>query len=314
MSDDLITVADFIADALDVADIEVSDLLNMSPFFARLPVIGSSNGTTHKYAKETGAPVVGFRAENAGRELDSAEDTLVNVNLKILDFSWAADKAVADAWRRGGAPAFVAREGRRHLRAGFFKAEQQYINGTDSDSDGFAGFADSLQLDFADDEMVVDAGGPTGGDHTSVYLVREGEEDVVGVVNDDGGGVMLGETIVQDFTDGSGKHFPAYYTPGCTWIALQIGGARSVARILNIDDASNKLTDDLIYQALEKFPSGRQPTVILMNRRSLRQLRESRTATNVTGAPAPRPTEVEGIPIVTVESIGNTESAVSSSG
>jgi len=39
----------------------------------------------------------------------------------------------------------------------------------------------------------------------------------------------------------------------------------------------------------------------------LKQLRDSRTATNVTGAPAPRPTEVEGIPIIVTDAIVNTE-------
>lgn len=307
MADDIFTVSDFIADALDVSDQEVSDLLIDAPFFARLPVITSSNGTTHKYAKETGAPVVGFRAENTGRDFDHSVDTLVTVNLKILDFSWAVDKAVADAWRKGGAAALIAREGRRHIASALFEAEQQYIQGVNNDAGGFVGLQDSGQLNQLADEMVVNAGGASA--LSSVYLVREGENDVVGVVNGDDG-VMLGETIVQDMVDGTGKHYPGYYTPGCTWIALQIGGARSVARICNLDNGSNSLDDDTIYQAIEKFPSGRRPTVILMNRRSLRQLRASRTATNVTGAPAPLPTEVEGIPIVVVESIGSSETAV----
>lgn len=312
MADDLLTVSDFIADALDLAEIEVSDLLNMSPFFARLPIVGSSNGTTHKYAKEIGAPVVGFRAENAGRDLDHSADQLVTVNLKILDFSWAVDKAVADAWRRGGAAAKVAREGRRHLRQAMYMAEAQYVNGTGNSADGFAGFADAILLDDVDDPQVIDAGGSSA--RTSIYLVREGEDAVCGVVNEDDGGIMLGDTIVQDFTDGTGKHFPAYYTPGCTWIALQIGGRYDVVRIANIDASTHKATDDLIYQALELFPEGKQPTVILMNRRSKFQIRDARTATNNTGAPAPVPTEVEGIPIVTVESISNAEGDIGSSG
>ena len=311
MADDLLTVADFLADKLDVADVEVSDLLNDAPFFAGLPVVESSNGTTHKYPKETGAPVVGFRAENAGRDLDHSEDGLVTVNLKILDFSWGVDKAVADAWMRGGPEALIAREGRRHIRAAMYKGEEQYIQGTDAEASGFSGFADATGLDALADEMVLDAGGTGSNIFTSVYAVREGEDDVVGVVNGEGDGMMLGETIVQSFTDGSGKSYPAYYTPGCTWLGLQIGGARSVGRIANLNDTDAPLTDDLIYQLLELFPSSRQPTKLLMNRQSLRQLRASRTATNVTGAPAPRPTEVDGIPIQSVESISKIEAALS---
>ena len=48
-----------------------------------------------------------------------------------------------------------------------------------------------------------------------------------------------------------------------------------------------------------------------MNRNALRMLRNSRTAVNATGAPAPRPTEVEGIPIVVTDGIGSAESVVS---
>ena len=39
----------------------------------------------------------------------------------------------------------------------------------------------------------------------------------------------------------------------------------------------------------------------------MRELRESRTATNAVGTPAPTPTDYEGMPLVVVESISNTE-------
>lgn len=310
MADDILTIADLVGDALDLSDAMVTDLLRDSPFFSRLPVVSSSNGDTHKYVKETGAPVVGFRAENAGRDLDHSEDTVVTVTLKILDFSWRVDKAVADRWRKGGAQALIEREGRRHLRSAFFEAEQQYIQGVNNDASGFVGFQDSTQLDALADTMTYNGGGTGGGSvYTSVYAVREGEDDVAGVMID-GSPIELGETTVIDVLDGSSQHYPAYYTPGTAWIGMQIGSARSVGRICNLDTGSNKLTDAKMYGLLEAFPVGRQPTVWLMNRQSLEQLRSSRTATNQTGAPAPRPTEVAGIPIVAVESITSTEAEV----
>ena len=61
------------------------------------------------------------------------------------------------------------------------------------------------------------------------------------------------------------------------------------------------------YRVIPLFPAARQPNMIAMNRASLKMLRASRTAVNVTGAPAPRPTEVEGIPIVVTDSIVSTE-------
>jgi hypothetical protein len=310
MADDLLQVSDLVADALDLSPAQVTDLSNAAPFFMALPVTSSSNGTAHKYSKETGAPVVGFRAENAGRELDSSTDLVVTVTLKILDFSWMVDKAVADAWRKGGAAAKIAREGFRHLRSAFYEAEKQYIYGTGNAAAGFAGLVDNAQFNQLADAMVVNAAGTTASTGSSCWLIRAGEDAISGVMIEDNP-IELGETVVIDATDGDGKHFPAYYTPGCAWVGLQIGGAFDAVRICNLTEDSGKgLTDDLIYEAMSRFPGERRPTHILMNRRSKRQLRKSRTATNALGTPAPLPMEVDGVPILTLESILSTEALV----
>lgn len=307
MADDLFVLADFVGDALDLSPAQVTDLSNSAPFLMALPMVPSSNGTNHKYVKETGAPVVGFRAINAGRELDSSADTVVSIDLKVLDFSWAVDYALAKAWRRGGAPALIAREGLRHLKAAFYEFEKQIFYGTGNDAGGFAGLLDNAQFDALADTMVVNAGGTTASTGSSVWLVTANENAMCSVMRE-GNPIELGETVVIDMLDGSSKHFPAYYTPGSAWCGLQIGGAYDIVRIANLTEDSGKgLTDDLIYTALSKFPGGRVPTHIVMNRRSLRQLRESRTATNATGAPAPIPREVEGIPILVTEAISSTE-------
>ena len=98
--------------------------------------------------------------------------------------------------------------------------------------------------------------------------------------------------------------YSAYWVSVCGYAGFQIGGAFSAARICNIETA---LDDDDIYNALSLFPSARQPNLIVMNRKSLRLLRESRTAVNPTGAAAPRPTDIEGIPIVVTDSVKSTE-------
>lgn len=308
MADDLFALADLLKiNDISLADIEVTDLRNDAPFMAGpLQYTPATHGTVHKYTKETGAPVVGFRAANAGREFDSSVDTEVTATLAILDWSFLIDKALADAYKRGGAEAKVAREGRRHLRAAFFAYEQQLFNGTvGGDATGFAGFADVL--DDLDDAMVVNAAGTTGDTGSSVWLVRIGEDDVIGVLGEDGV-FMMGDTVTQNHVDGTGKNYPAYYTPGTGYTGIQVGGAFSIARIANLTKDSGKgLTDDLVAAALELFPAGRPPTHVVMNKRSQEQLRASRTATNATGAPAPIPEDVFQIPIVTTDAIGNTE-------
>ena len=77
-----------------------------------------------------GAPVVGFRAENVGRDLSKLTDTVVTVALKMLDFSWAVDKGVADIWRKGGAQALIARQGLAHVQQALVAFEKQLIYGT----------------------------------------------------------------------------------------------------------------------------------------------------------------------------------------
>lgn len=312
MAHDLLTVADLVADALDLSEAEVSNLLNAAPLVGRMPVEESSNGTTHKYSIETGAPVVGFRAENVGRDHDHSVDTVVSIALKILDFSWHIDKAVADESRKRSLDEKMAREGNRHLRAAMFKAEAQFLYGTGAggDAGGYAGLADNAGLNGLNDAMVVNAGGTTANTGSSCWLLTLGPNDAQAVYNGDQP-FSLGERHEQMMADADGKLFPAYCQSATTWLGMQVGSAFSVARIANLTaDTGKGLTDDLIYDAISRFPSGRQPNLIVCSRRSLKQLRESRTATNATGAPAPRPADVDGIQILNTDAILNTEALV----
>jgi hypothetical protein len=217
---------------------------------------------------------------------------------------------VADAWRKGGADALIAREGFKHVKSSLKTYERQILNGTGADAAGFVGMADVL--DDPDMDMVVNADGSvTGGDLTSVYAIRLGDDDVKGVYKGDGPIIEMGETTVQMLPGTNSKLRPCYVTPATAWLGLQVGSPFSFGRICNIGIGNNEtLTDDLVYELLERFPDDRQPNLLVMSRRSLFQLRASRTATSATGAPAPIPTEVEGIPIVTTTSISNDEDPV----
>lgn len=309
MANDFVTIADMLGDALDLASFELTEIRDAAPLMSRLPSIASSNGDTHKYTVNTENPVVGFRSENAGRDFDHSVHRIDTVTLKIMDFSWMADLAVARRWRQGGAAAYIAREGMYHLRSAMYKMENQFINGTGADAAGYAGLADSAYLDALADEMVVDAGGTTINTASSCYLLRVSPSEVCNVHH--GEGVMLGDTIVQNFVDGSNKNLPVYYTPASVWVAGQYGAKYSAARIVNLtDDAGKGLTDDLIFEALEKFPAGMAPNLIVTNKRCQEQLRKSRTATNVTGAPAPMVNSVAGIPMITTDAISSTEALI----
>jgi hypothetical protein len=311
MADDFLTISDLVADKLGLADNEVSDLRRQAPLVALLNALESSNGTTHSYSKETGAPVVGFRAENTGRDLKHSTDTQVDVTLKILDFSWLVDKAVADkrTGAKGGKERVIAREGVRHIASAAFAYESQifYGTGTGGDSGGFSGLAQASTLSAYNSSMVYNAAGTTASTGSSVWGIRVGENDMSGVYNGDLP-FSLGDTTVIDAQDGTGKHFPAYYTPGCTWLGIQIGSIYSVGRIINLTEDSGKgLTDIKLANLLGKFPANRLPTHWVMNTRSLMQLQASRTATTPTGSPAPIPAEAFNIPIVVTDAILSTE-------
>ena len=305
MANDYVGVADMVADALNLSGAELSELKNAAPVLAALPALQASDGDYHRYSKYTQEPVVNFRAENAGRDFDHSVDTIVNLELKILDWSFAVDKAVADRRRQGGASAWIAREGMRHLKAAMFAWEESLFYGSGAHTGAFGGLLTNTDLDALADEMVVDAGGSGVGLQTSCYLLRANPAEIAAVYK--GSSFEMGETVVQNFTDGSSLNYPAYYTPACSWVACQHGSKYSAARIANIEPGTTELTDDMIYDAMSRFPAGMEPNMIVMNRGAQESLRGTRTATNIVGAPAPNVMEVAGIPVITTDALTQTE-------
>ncbi len=89
MANDFLNINDLILiNDMNLSDVEgITDLTNEAPVLARMPAVSASNGTQHKYLKETGAPNVGFRAVNTGREFDHSVDTLVSIDMKFIDAS-----------------------------------------------------------------------------------------------------------------------------------------------------------------------------------------------------------------------------------
>lgn len=314
MPDAFVTLADIVKlNDMNLSDIDVTDLLQDAPLLAALAAATASNGTNHSYLKETGAPVVGFRAVNQGRFNSTDTDTKVEIALQILDASFTCDKALADAYTKGGAPAYLARRGKRALKAAFAGAEKQIIYGTGNDADGFTGLAQCPTVDaLADNLHVVNAGGTTVNGATSVWLIRSvSDESGVTLITGKEGNVEIGDSVVIKQQDANGKSYPAYFTPISGWLGLQVGSAFDIVRIANLTtQAGHTLDDHLLSQAFELFPASKKPTHIVMSRQSRGQLQRSRTSTNTTGAPAPTPTDYEQVPIICTDQIVNTEALV----
>jgi len=106
----------------NLSDEEVSDLLQDAPLMAALHAQPASNGTLHKYLKQTTASSAAFRAANAGLDKTFSEDTLVTDTLAILDGSFHVDVALADE-AKIGADAYLERELMRTMRTVMFAAE-----------------------------------------------------------------------------------------------------------------------------------------------------------------------------------------------
>jgi hypothetical protein len=291
----------------NLADLKVTDLLDEAPLLKVLHSQVASNGTEHKYLKQTTASSAGFRAALDAVAKTASASTLVTDTLAILDASFDTDVALADAYK-GGRDAWLQLELMRALKQAFFAAEKQVIYGVGNDAVGFAGLHDNAQLDAIADDMVIECATPGAGVtlQTSVYILRSGKDDCSFILGNDGRIVVEEQPTIIAKAGAvlTTSTYPALYVPVTGYCGFQIGGAYSAARICNIQTA---LTDDDIYNGLSLFPSGRQPNLIVMNRNALKLLRQSRTATNPTGDPAPRPTSVDGIPIVCTDAVISTE-------
>ncbi len=306
MADNLQTLADLAKiNDMNARDAGATDIFNAAPLLAALHAIESTNGNSHTYSKYSGAPVVGFRAPNAGRDHDKSGDTLVTLDLQILDASFHVDKKIAEIDKRRGLDGHMAREAMRHLRQGFRKAEEQLFYGLGDDAAGFNGLLDSYAA--LANSYVIDGGGATAVKQTSVWAIRTvPDESGVAVVLGDGE-IRVEEYFLQFVDDATGKKFPAYMQPIDGWVGLQIATANCAARLANVEA---NLDDDMISDLLNLFEEEAPATHLVMNRQARNLLRKSRTATNPTGAPAPNPEEAFGTPILTTSSIRSNEAVV----
>jgi hypothetical protein len=263
------------------------------------------SGLSYKTLVRTGVPTVGFRSANEGNAgvVGVYENRLYETF--ILNPRWECDKAVADRYE-DGAEAYIALEASAVVEASMQALATQFYYGTSSpgDSKGFAG----LLAAYDSTNMVVDAGGTTASTGSSVWAVKFGPKDVAFIYGA-GGNLSLSDVSEQRVLDANGKPFTAYVQELTLYPGLQVGNVRNLGRIKKLTADSGKgLTDALIAKLLAKFQAGVRPDALFMSRRSLEQLRSSRTATNATGAPAPVPTEAFGVPIYVTDAITDTES------
>ena len=317
MADTLTTLAELILfNSQDVNPAEITDILNGAPALAAMHAMQSSNGTLHKYNKETTAPVVGFRAVNDGADYTAGSSTQISVTLKYLDAKVIEDAAECKAYR-GGAEAWMDHRTSRQLRQALYVLEKQIWYGTvHGDAGGFAGIANDANYNGAGDGQVVNAGGTTAGTGSSVFLIASTPDDAgFALVGAGDAGVSapninftISETFMSMVQGANSKSMTAMVRDAGAHLGVQVGSKYAVVRIANLTADSGKgLTDALLEDAMALFPSSLQPTMICMSRRSRKQLRKSRTTYSPTGSPAPNPIDFDGVPLIVTDSIIDTE-------
>lgn len=291
----------------NISDIDVSELLEDAPFLAVLAAIEASNETSHEWLKKTAAPGAGFRPLNDGLENTKAVYEKVTQALKLFDASFDLDIGLL---KTSSGDRLMRREAIDHLKVAFTSMEKQLIYGVDNNANGFAGFAAEPGVLYKDSPMVVDATGTSVAGTTSVWAVRTGES-AVSAVYGGGGRIEISDAYPALRAGATTGNYDAMRTPILFWGGCQVATSLDLARIVNLSAENGKgLTDDLLADLIALFPAGRGPTHLVMNRQSHKQLQQSRTATNATGAPAPFPTEAFGVPIVVTDQISNTEPVV----
>ena len=298
----------------NLADIYPNQVLDNAPVVQAAYAVPASNGTQHKFVKQTYAAGAAFRKINTGVTNLASRFEDVTVNCEFLDPSFTRDVALASGYvSKLGIGPYIQHETGKAIRAGMYGVEQAIFNFDQATQ--FVGLP--YMNDYADTDVgqIVDAGGAGG---KSVWILRWAEDGVAVVAGNDGRIDMIWDddnpTIVQ-VTDASAANvYSAYRVTLGLWVSLQVGSLYDVVRIANLDATSDDLlTDDVISDALAKFPAGHNPNMIVMNRTARKELQQSRTATNPTGAPAPFPEEAFGVPIVVTEALGTAEATVNSS-
>lgn len=263
-------------------------------------------GRLYKTLIRTALPTVSFRSANEGVAGTKASHENRLVETYILNPSWPVDKAVADS-SEDGPEAMIADEADAHMQAAFNTLGSCFYYGnvtgnqTLADAKGFPGLMQAYSSSYE-----VDATGTTASTASSVWAVKFGRKNVQWVWGERGT-LEVSEIDLRSVSDGS-NDYTAYFQELWGYPGLQVGDLTAVGRIKNLTEDSGKgLTDDLVAQLLAKFPTSVMPDVLFMTRRSLRQLQQSRTATNSTGAPAPFPVESHMVPIAVTDSIRDTE-------
>ncbi|MFA5262361.1 MAG: major capsid protein [Opitutaceae bacterium] len=303
--------------ALDIAKLNASDEMaglveknkNVAPELSRVPAF-MIKGLAFKTNVRLNVPEGGFKPLGGGVVPGKSE-----YDTKIVEcFSYSNPlREMADVVRshRKGQAYALALAASGAMKGAMEKIGRAFYYGATS----LGGSTDSTPglIDLYDStNKVVDAGGTTASTGSSAWFVKFGNEEdgLVSLVFGEERVFALREWILQQIITNTttGALADAWTNDLASAVGVQLNDIDAAVRIKKLTEDSGKgMTDSLGYKAIEKFPVGMRPDVCFMTKRSVRQLRDSRTGNLGGSTNTPWPTDVAGIPIVETDSISNVE-------
>lgn len=273
-----------------------------------LPNVGAArgiDGTTYPTLVTTEDPTVEFVDVNQGAAYSKMLQEERQTNCFNLNPRWGVG-LVAAKRQKDPIDVIMARQAAAHLRAAWARCAKCFYygrNATFGDGKGFPGLLDGYDAT----NRMVNAGGTTAATGSSVWLVKFGPEELQWVW---GNNVQMefSEIELREALDADSLPYTKYHQELVALPGLQFVSQHHAVRIKKLTaDAGKTLTDDLMAEAISKFPANVFPDVAFMSRRSLFQLQASRLAVNAAGEPAPIPTQSHGVPIAVTDGIVDIE-------
>lgn len=248
-------------------------------------------------------PTAAFRNANEGTARSKAAFENKIFQTHIIDHQVAVDKQIVDGAKD---PARLLNTHARAAMKSILKhASSQFWYGDGNDAKGFPGMIAQHDTSSTHNSDVT---GTTN--KSSVWMLQVGAENLHFIFGNDQTIMMSEDWKEETVYDDNNNPYQAY----TNWITGRIGcrlaNKNAAVRIKNIGTgAGKKLTDSFLYAGLQLCEElGMQPNLIVGNPRSFYQLRDSRTATNSDGRPAPLPRDWEGIPLLSTINITTSES------
>ena len=243
----------------------VEILRTSNPILDHMVMVEGNLPTGHKSTIRSGLPDVAWRLLNAGVQPSKSRNVQVTDTVGMLEAYSAVDKSLADL--NGNVAAFRQSEDRAFIMAMAQEmASTLFYGNTHIDPEEFLGLAPRYSDLSAANAANILAGGGSGADNTSIWLLTWDDAVLHGIFPK-GSPMGLqatdkGQVTLDDTTQTPTGHYEGYRTHYKWDVGLTLKDWRGNVRIANIDVSDLLITAasganlvDLMVQALELLPT-----------------------------------------------------------